>query len=221
MIPEKTASQGLTRAAATLGTDTTFVGSILALTSAALNTGTTVAGRVLARNGAVSLDTNKITVPTCAPTITSVTPSSGSTAGGTVITITGTNLSGVTSVTVGGRSVTVTGGTPTSITGTTPAGTAGPANVAVTTPGGTVTDTGGYTYVVATSSTSTTTATAATAAAGVLIPAGAPETGAGGASRSGLDGFMIAVGALALAGATATTGMAIRRRRPTRRGRHE
>ncbi len=36
---------------ATLGTDTTFVGSILALTSATVQTGTTVAGRVLASNG--------------------------------------------------------------------------------------------------------------------------------------------------------------------------
>ena len=50
---------------ATLGTDTTFVGSILALTSAAVQTGTTVAGRVLASNGAVTLDTNTITTPTC------------------------------------------------------------------------------------------------------------------------------------------------------------
>ncbi|MHB8593203.1 MAG: ice-binding family protein, partial [Acidimicrobiales bacterium] len=40
---------------ATLGTNTTFVGSILALTSATVQTGTTVAGRVLARNGQVSL----------------------------------------------------------------------------------------------------------------------------------------------------------------------
>jgi uncharacterized membrane protein YgcG len=51
---------------ATLGTDTTFVGSILALTSASVQTGTTVAGRVLARNGQVSLDTNTITRPNCA-----------------------------------------------------------------------------------------------------------------------------------------------------------
>lgn len=50
---------------ATLGTDTTFVGSILALTSATVQTRTTVAGRVLARNGQVSLDTNTITRPTC------------------------------------------------------------------------------------------------------------------------------------------------------------
>jgi len=55
---------------ATLGTDTTFVGSILALTSASVQTGTTVAGRVLARNGQVSLDTNTITRPACTTPIT-------------------------------------------------------------------------------------------------------------------------------------------------------
>ena len=50
---------------ATLGTNSTFVGSVMALTSATVQTGTTVAGRVLARNGQVSLDTNTITRPTC------------------------------------------------------------------------------------------------------------------------------------------------------------
>jgi LPXTG-motif cell wall-anchored protein len=53
---------------ATLGTDTTFVGSILALTSASVQTGSTVAGRVLARNGSVTLDDNSITRPNCATT---------------------------------------------------------------------------------------------------------------------------------------------------------
>jgi hypothetical protein len=50
---------------ATLGTDTAFVGSILALTSVTVETGTTVAGRVLARNAKVSLDDSTITRPTC------------------------------------------------------------------------------------------------------------------------------------------------------------
>jgi hypothetical protein len=50
---------------ATLGTGTTFVGNILALTSITLTTGATVTGRTLARNGAVTLDTNTVTV-TCA-----------------------------------------------------------------------------------------------------------------------------------------------------------
>ncbi len=50
---------------ATLGADTSFVGSILAFTSVSLQAGTTVEGRVLARNGTVSLDNNTITRPTC------------------------------------------------------------------------------------------------------------------------------------------------------------
>ena len=50
---------------ATLGTTTTFVGNILALTSITLNTGASVSGRVLARNGAVTLDTNVVSIPVC------------------------------------------------------------------------------------------------------------------------------------------------------------
>ena len=54
-------------ASATLDTNTTFVGTIMALTSATLATGASVQGRVLARNGSVTLDTNLITRPGCAP----------------------------------------------------------------------------------------------------------------------------------------------------------
>lgn len=50
---------------ATLGTDTKFVGNILALESITLNTGAAVEGRVLARNGEVTLDNNIITLPDC------------------------------------------------------------------------------------------------------------------------------------------------------------
>jgi hypothetical protein len=50
---------------ATLGTNSTFNGSILALTSVTLTTGATLNGRALARNGAVALDTNMVTVPAC------------------------------------------------------------------------------------------------------------------------------------------------------------
>jgi hypothetical protein len=50
---------------ATLGTNSRFVGTILALTSISLQTGATVDGRVLARNGAVTLDTNTITRSAC------------------------------------------------------------------------------------------------------------------------------------------------------------
>jgi outer membrane autotransporter protein len=51
---------------ATLGTNTHFAGNIVALTSITMNTGATITcGRALARNGAVTLDNNTITL--CAP----------------------------------------------------------------------------------------------------------------------------------------------------------
>jgi type VI secretion system secreted protein VgrG len=55
---------------ATLGTGSTFRGTIIALTSISVTTGVTVDGRVLARNGAVTLDTDTITRPTCAAVAT-------------------------------------------------------------------------------------------------------------------------------------------------------
>jgi hypothetical protein len=45
---------------ATIATTTTFIGTIMALTSIAMQTGATLNGRALARNGAVTLDTNRI-----------------------------------------------------------------------------------------------------------------------------------------------------------------
>jgi hypothetical protein len=73
------------------------------------------------------------------PTVTKVTPSSGSTAGGTTVTLTGTGfVTGATTVTFGGTlgtAVTVT--SPTQLKVTTPSHKAGPVTVLVTTPGGT------------------------------------------------------------------------------------
>jgi len=51
---------------ATLGTASTFVGNILALTSITVTTNTTIDGRALARNGSVTLDSDTITRQTCA-----------------------------------------------------------------------------------------------------------------------------------------------------------
>ncbi len=88
--------------------------------------------------------------PPPAPTINAggINPSSGPTAGGTLITITGTNLSGATAVTVGGNPATlVTVLNATTVTAVTPPGTAGAQNVIVTTPGGTNATPGQFTYV--------------------------------------------------------------------------
>jgi type VI secretion system secreted protein VgrG len=48
---------------ATLGTGTAFKGNMVALQSITLNNGATLSGRALARNGAVTLDSNAITLP--------------------------------------------------------------------------------------------------------------------------------------------------------------
>ncbi len=48
---------------ATLGTNSVFQGTILALQSISLDTGATLVGRALARNGAVTLDSNTVTAP--------------------------------------------------------------------------------------------------------------------------------------------------------------
>ncbi len=61
--------------AATLGPNTSFVGSIMAASSITLQTGAIVDGRVLARNGEVTLDTNTVTQPTCAGSPGSAIPS--------------------------------------------------------------------------------------------------------------------------------------------------
>ena len=65
---------------ATLGTNSTFVGTVMALTSATVQTGATVQGRILARNGGVTLDDNTIAVPACTTAATPTTTSPAVTA---------------------------------------------------------------------------------------------------------------------------------------------
>ena len=72
------------------------------------------------------------------PTVTGVSPASGPTLGGTVVTITGTNLANPSAVKFGGSSAaSVTPISATQIIAVSPAGTAGAQDVRVTTPGGT------------------------------------------------------------------------------------
>ena len=85
--------------------------------------------------------------PPAAPTFTRIAPPNGPIAGVTGVTITGTNLAGATSVTFGTAAATnVTVVSDTSITATTPGHAAGAVDVVITTPNGTATGTGAYTY---------------------------------------------------------------------------
>lgn len=99
---------------ATLGTASVFAGNVMALASITVNNGATVHGRALARNGAVTLDNDTFTRPTCAvvssgatttavPTTTSSVP--GTTSTSTTPTTTGTPPGDVTvATTTGGTS---------------------------------------------------------------------------------------------------------------------
>jgi hypothetical protein len=88
---------------------------------------------------------------TPAPTVNSVSPATGSSDGGTAVTITGTNFSGtgytVTAVNFGGVPATFSvSADGTSISATSPAGSAGPVDVTVVTPGGSVSSATQFTY---------------------------------------------------------------------------
>ncbi|WP_328498077.1 ice-binding family protein [Streptomyces sp. NBC_00414] len=97
---------------ATLGTDSTFVGTILALTSISVTTGASIDGRALARNGAVTLDTNVINRGTCTAGTGGTT---GGATGGLVSggLIAGATTGGTTAGTTGNTTVGVIGGVPT------------------------------------------------------------------------------------------------------------
>ena len=86
-----------------------------------------------------------------APAVTSLSVTSGTTLGATVVTITGTGLTSTTAVTFGGTAGTaITNTSATQISVTTPAHAAGAVDVVVTSGGQTTTVTGGYTYTLAT-----------------------------------------------------------------------
>ena len=94
---------------------------------------------------------DKFTYVAAPPTATSLTPTSGNTAGGTSVTITGTHFIGATAVTFGGvNAASFTVNSSTQITAVTPpyaiAVQDTAVNVAVTTAGGTATLTADYTY---------------------------------------------------------------------------
>lgn len=79
--------------------------------------------------------------------ITSISPSSGLNVGGTAVTIRGSGFTGATSANLGGSNLTsFTVVNDTTITGTSAAHAAGPVNVNVVGPFGTLTLANGFTY---------------------------------------------------------------------------
>ena len=161
---------------ATLGVGSQFKGTILALSSITANTNAAVDGRLLARNGAVTLDSNRIAQPVCAAATTTSGPSSTTTPGGPTTT-------GATSTTTPGGPTT-TGATST----TTPGGpTTTGATSTTTTAGPTTTTTAGPTSTTATTATTaapTTTTTRPTATtattAGPTVTTANPQTSGNG-----------------------------------------
>ena len=105
---------------ATLGTNSVFVGTILALTSITANTGATVAGRLLARNGAVTLDSNTITRPNCSVASTTSTSTTSTSPTSTTSTSPSSTTSTSSSTTTSSSSTTSSSTAPTT-TGLTPA----------------------------------------------------------------------------------------------------
>ncbi|MGD0982174.1 MAG: ice-binding family protein [Solirubrobacteraceae bacterium] len=74
---------------ATLGTTTSFVGNILALSSISMNNGVTLNGRALARNGSVTLINDTITAAQCATPATTTGTGGGTGSGSGTTTGTG------------------------------------------------------------------------------------------------------------------------------------
>jgi Ice-binding-like len=102
---------------ATLGSTTSFVGTILALASVTLDSGASVDGRVLAQTGAVTLIDNVISVPTCATTTTTTTAPTTTTTAPTTTT-TGTTKGTTKGTTTGTKAPVATKGSGSTSAGT-------------------------------------------------------------------------------------------------------
>lgn len=110
--------------------------------------GTTGTASVIVTTAAGTNAANSLYTYVTAPTLTGVSPPAGTTAGGTAVTLTGTNFTTPATVTFNGTSASsVTLVNSTTITAVTPARTAGAASVLVSTPGGTNSANSLYTYI--------------------------------------------------------------------------
>ena len=93
--------------------------------------------QTLASGWSATSPADQFTYADAAPTVTGVSPSTGSTAGGETVTITGTGFTSAYDVSFGGVSASFTVNSDGSITAVTPVGNAGTVDVTVTDFGGT------------------------------------------------------------------------------------
>ena len=118
----------------------TSAGAATAITVTGLANGTAYTFTVAASNAigtSLTTGTSNSVTPRDSPIVTAVSPSSGTSDGGTPVTISGTHFTGASSVTFGGNPATnVTIVNDTTLTANTPAHAAGVVPVVVTTPGG-------------------------------------------------------------------------------------
>ena len=176
------------------------VGNVTSRAITGLTPGATYYFQVIAYNtsGARSVPSTQVTytapsAPTV-PTIISLTPNSGPTTGGTLITITGTNFAATDTVRVGGTLATgTTLLSATQLRATTPAGTAGARDVSVTnTSGASATATGAFTYAVSAPTVTSISPTSGPTAGGTVIT---------------VNGTNFVSGATITVGGTAATGV--------------
>lgn len=123
--------------------------STFTLTSSEVGKVIRVAITVSNAGGSNSATSSNTSVIAAIPTFTSISPTSGPTAGTSSVTIRGTGFQSGATVTIGGASATsVNFVDSTTVTAVTPSGTAGTANVVLTNPdGGSVTGSAAFTYV--------------------------------------------------------------------------
>jgi hypothetical protein len=133
-----TGATGVTFGGAAATAYTIYSDTSLSATAPAGSAGT-VDVKVTTNNGTSSaVAADQFTyLSTPAPSITSLSPNTGTSAGGTSVSITGTNFTGATSVLFGTTAASFSVGSSTSITATSPPLPAGTYNVTVTTPSGT------------------------------------------------------------------------------------
>ena len=149
------------------------------------------------RNDNTILPSSNGPPPTQPPTVTAISPNSGSTSGGTAVTITGTNFVSGATVTFGVTAATsVSVSNSTTITATTPAHSAGAVNVVVTNPSGqSGTLTGGYSFTTPAPQPPTVTA---------ISPSSGPT---GGGTAVTITGTNFLAGATVTLGGSAATGV--------------